>query len=64
MDDKPIGKGLFAVTHKTPNKLFLKMGVILWIMWVQLAELEREERYGDGTGPYCIGGRTVIQMMV
>ena len=25
-------------------------------MGEQLAEHEREERYGDGTGPYCIGG--------
>ena len=29
----------------------------------QLAEHEREERYGDGTGPYCIGVKIVIQKM-
>ena len=57
VDGKSIGKGLFAITTQDPEQILFENGThIIDYVGEQLAEHEREERYGDGTGPYCIGG--------
>ena len=57
VDGKSIGKGLFSVTTVDPNFIVFDKGVhIIDYVGEIIAEHEREQRYGDGTGPYCIGG--------
>ena len=57
MDGKSIGKGLFAVTTHDPEQvIFQNEQHIIDYVGEIIAEHEREERYGNGTGPYCIEG--------
>ena len=47
VDGKSTGKGLFAVTTQDPTQVIFENGVhIMDFVGVQLAEHEREERYG------------------
>ena len=49
---------MFAITTQDPEQISFENGVhIIDYVVEQLAEHEREERYGDGTGPCCIGGK-------
>jgi len=57
VEGKSIGKGLFAVTTHDPERVIFQSGEhIVDYVGEIIAEHEREERYGDGTGPYCIEG--------
>ena len=57
LDGKSIGKGLFAVTAHDPEQVIFQSGEhIIDYVGEIIAEHEREERYGDSTGPYCNGG--------
>ena len=57
VDGKSIGKGLFSVTTVDPDFIVFDKGVhIIDYVGEIIPEHVREERYGDGTGPYCIGG--------
>ena len=44
---------MFAITTHDPEN---EDGHIIDNVGETIAKHEREERYGDGTGPYCIGG--------
>ena len=60
VDGKSIGKGLFAITTHDPEQVIFQNGQhIIDYVGEIIAEHEREERYGNGTGPYCIGGEAV-----
>ena len=52
-----LGKAYLQLLHMTQSKLFFQSGEhIVDYAGEIIAEHEREERYGHGTGPYCIGG--------
>ena len=52
-----IGQGLFAVDTGDPEEVvFHKDENIVQYDGEIINEFEREDRYGDGTGPYAIGG--------
>ena len=59
-DGKSIGKGLFAINTGDRNEIIFHNGVVI-IDYVGeiIDEDEREKRYGNGTGPYCLGGKLV-----
>ena len=53
MDGKSIGKGLFTVTTHDPERVIFQSGEhIVDYVGEIIAEHEREERYGNGTGPW------------
>ena len=57
MAGKSIRKGMFDITTQDPEQIiFENVTHITDYVGEQLIQHEREERYGDGTGPYCIGG--------
>lgn len=57
IDNKSIGKGLFAIDTGNPEDIvFHERQDIIGYVGEIITERERNDRYGDGTGPYCIGG--------
>ena len=58
VDGKSIGKGLFAINTGDQNEIIFHNGVdIIDYVGEIIDDEEKEKRYGNGTGPYCLGGK-------
>ena len=58
VDGKSIGKGLFALNTGDRNEIIFHNGVdIIDYIGEIIDDDEKERRYGNGTGPYCLGGK-------